>query len=168
MSQDKEKFISRPSFLNVSQTDALKGGIGVPALYISAATHVAPFLSKPNGLSQRYLVPFWHKVFSLLRLGTPVKGKFPISLLMAGAAVTLIFTASGSIWGNAAGNRYGYSNKEPRVQKRQLTGVYGRFASTHDNLLEFFGAFAAAAILASQNDAKGSFDNTIALIATMK
>lgn len=166
MSQDK--YTARRSFLNVSQSDALKGAIGIPALYITSATHVAPYLSKPNGLSQKYLVPFWHKIFSLLRLGAPIKGKFPIALLMAGAVVTFIFTASGSIWANAASSKHGYSNKEPRIIKRQLTGVYSRFASAHDNSLEFFGAFAAAAILASQNDAKGSLDNTIALIATLK
>jgi uncharacterized MAPEG superfamily protein len=167
MSQDKNVTPSR-SFLNVSQSDALKGAIGIPALYISAATHVAPFLSKPGGVAQRYMIPFWNQVFSVLRLGVPSKGKFPIALLMAGAVVTFIFTASGSIFANAASNKHGYSNKEPRIQKRTLTGAYNRLASTHDNMLEFFSAFAAAAILASQNDAKGSLDNTLALVATMK
>lgn len=167
MSQERKE-APRSSFLNVSQSDALKGAIGIPALYISGATHVAPFLSKSGGISQKYLVPFWSQIFSILRLGAPVKGKFPIALLMAGAVVTFIFTASGSIFANAASNQHGYSNKEPRVQKRMLTGVYNRLASTHDNMLEFFSAFAAAAILATQSDAKGSFDNALALVATMK
>ncbi|UZJ51990.1 hypothetical protein CBS101457_001310 [Exobasidium rhododendri] len=160
--------VSRSSLLNLPQSDALKGAVGVTALYIFGATHVAPYLSQENGLSQRFLLPIWLRAFSALRLGTPVKGKLPIALLVAGAAVTFIFTAVGSVAANAAGNKDGYNNTEPRIKKRQLTGVVGRFASTHDNLLEFFSAFAAAAILATQYDSKGSLDNQLVLIATVK
>lgn len=167
MSKDHHR--PRPSLMNVSQSDALKGLIGVPALYISAATHVAPFLSKEGGFAQRFLLPFWSKIFSILRLGQPAKGKVPIALLVAGATVTLILSASGSIYGNAASNKDGYSNREPRLQKRQLIGLHGRMASAHDNLLEFFSAFAAAAILAAQyDDTKGALNNQIALAATLK
>jgi uncharacterized MAPEG superfamily protein len=164
----KEEHISRPSPLNLPQNDALKGAVGISALYIGAATHVAPFLSQENGISQRYFLPIWLRVFSLLRLGTPAKGKFPIALLMVGAAVTFIFTAVGSVSANAAAHTQGYANKEPRIKKRQMTGLFGRMAATHDNLLEFFSGFAAAALLATQYGSKGTLDNQLALVALLK
>jgi len=168
MSKGSEHSNSRPSPLNLPQSDALKGAVGVTALYIGASTHIAPFLSQENGISQKFFLPIWYKVFAALRLGQPSKGKLPIALLVAGAAVTFIFTAVGSVSANAAFNKEGYANKEPRIRKRQMTGLFGRIASTHDNLLEFFSAFAAAAILATQYDSKGSLNNQLALIATLK
>lgn len=168
MSSKDPVHISEKSLLDLPQSDALKGFVGVSAMYVLAATHISPFLSQDNGLAQKYLLPLWSKTFSLLRLGVPVKGKLPVALLMVGAAVTFIFTASGSVAANAAGNKEGYANKEPRIRKRQLKGFVGRVASTHDNLLDFFPGFAAAAILATQYGSKGSLENQLALVATLK
>jgi uncharacterized MAPEG superfamily protein len=152
--------------MDLAPSDTIKGVFSVTALYVGASTHIAPYLSRQNGLSQKLFLPIWYRVFSFLRLGEPAKGKLPIALLVAGAAVTFMFSASGSVNANASAK--GYSNKEPRIRKRELTGLQGRIASTHDNLLEFFSGFAAAAILAAQYDTKGALDNQLALIATLK
>lgn len=168
MSKEATHENTHASPMNIPQKGAVLAAAQVSAIYLAGATIVSPYLSKPNGISQRFFLPFWLKTFSILRLGTPAKGKIPVALLMAGAAVTFIFTAGGSVSANAAGNTQGYNNREPRVRKRALTGLQGRIASTHDNLLEFFGGFAAAAILAAQYDNKGSFDNQLALVATLK
>ena len=168
MSKDHAAARATPSLMNLAPGDAVKGAVGVTAFYIGAATHIAPFLSQPGGLSERLFLPIWLRVFSILRLGVPAKGKVPIALLVAGAAVTFVFTAVGSVTANAAGNAQGYENKEPRAGKRSLKGLYARMANAHDNLLEFFPAFAVAAVMASQYDSKGTFDNQLALVATLK
>lgn len=136
------------------------------AAYVLSATHVTPFLIN-QGVVDRFIAPLLLRSFALLRLGAAASGRLPTALLTLAAANTFVLSAVGSI--TAVGYSVGWRNKEPRRAGRAaLSGLAARTCATHDSLLESFGVFAAAAVLAQFLGTAGQFDKELALAFFLK
>lgn len=140
--------------------------LGATAGYISSATHVVPFLIN-RGFVDKSITPLITRLFTLFGLGTVARGRLPTALLAASAANTYILSAVGAV--TAVGYAVGWRNKEPRRAGRAaLSGLPARACATHDNLIESFGVFAAAAVLAQSLGSTGQYDKELALAFFLK
>lgn len=135
--------------------------------YLSVSKYVVPLLTKKAGPVSLYLRPFWIRAFEILSIPVSPE-RLPVALLMVGFFSTWILTASASVAANGAGHKDGYVNKEPRIHKHKLEGVYHRITSAHSALIEFFPAFAVATALVQIYDSRGDLLNDVILLTTMK
>ncbi|KAF8208055.1 hypothetical protein K438DRAFT_1754800 [Mycena galopus ATCC 62051] len=114
---------------------------------------VVRFLASPSGFGAKLLTPLLAN--ALRRVSSNSASSIESSPQRAVALLTLfyvffvyILSAIMSATAQLLGNKTGYKNKEPRLNKRNLTsGVPHRMVATHEALYDIFPAYAIAAAL---------------------
>ncbi|KAJ7482733.1 hypothetical protein FB451DRAFT_1170593 [Mycena latifolia] len=126
-----------------------------PFWFLASSSSTIPlafFLSVPSGLSAKLLIPLLSKTLFKVSNGvSTVEGnpREAIVLLTAVYMTSVYFISAGmSIYGQLLGNKAGYKNKEPRLNKRNLpSGLPHRMVSTHEALYDIFPAYGVTAAL---------------------
>ncbi|KAJ7440327.1 hypothetical protein B0H11DRAFT_1827993 [Mycena galericulata] len=113
---------------------------------------ILSFLSAPSGLGARLFTPLLSNALLKVSDGTATVQNNPqkaIALLTAFyLASVYIGSATMSVTGQLLGNKTGYRNREPRLNKRNLpTGLPHRMVATHEALYDLFPAYAVTAAL---------------------
>lgn len=139
------------------------------SMYVGTAVFIVPRLAP---YSSTHLIPYWQALFQTIGLGDVSRGRLPIALLVAATFQTWVVTAILSVVG-AAYAQDGYVNKEPRSYKRNLRGFPARLTAAHEAILEFYPAFAVAAVLVQTLDhgivgGSAILINELALVASVK
>ncbi|KAJ6448863.1 hypothetical protein C8R47DRAFT_1171919 [Mycena vitilis] len=131
--------------------------IGMPlvtfSLYLSAIP-VLRFLSAPSGFGANFLTPFLSSALRSVSSSSATLERNPekaIALLSVFYMFMLyvcsaIMSATGQLLGNKGA---GYKNREPRLNKRNLSGLPHRMVATHEALYDIFPAYALTAALAA-------------------
>ncbi|KAJ7760902.1 hypothetical protein DFH07DRAFT_426638 [Mycena maculata] len=122
---------------------------------------ILSFLSAPSGFGARVLTPLLSRALIKASDGAPTVENSPqkaIALLTAFyLASVYIGSAVMSVTGQLLGNKVGYKNREPRFNKRNLSGLPHRMVATHEALYDIFPAYAVtAALLAASITAESS------------
>ncbi|KAJ7932965.1 hypothetical protein B0H13DRAFT_1856575 [Mycena leptocephala] len=127
--------------------------IVVVSSYLSAIP-ILLFLSSPSGLGAQFLAPILstalRRVSNSNLESSPQKA---IALLTVFYMFALyVCSAVMSATAQLMGNKTGYKNKEPRLNKRNLPpGLPHRMVATHEALYDIFPAYAITAALAASS-----------------
>ncbi|KAJ7330366.1 hypothetical protein DFH08DRAFT_312702 [Mycena albidolilacea] len=109
-------------------------------------------LSSPTGLGGRFLTPLLSSALHSVSDGASSVENNPqkaVALLTVFYVfVVYILSAIMSALAQLLGNKTGYKNKEPRLNKRTVAGgIPHRMVATHEALYDIFPAYAVAAAL---------------------
>ncbi|KAJ7126169.1 hypothetical protein C8R44DRAFT_121239 [Mycena epipterygia] len=126
---------------------------------------ILSFLSAPSGPGARLLTPLIsHALFAASNgAATPENSPQKAIALLTAFYLFAVYIASAimSSTGQLLGNKTGYKNKEPRLNKRSLaSGLPHRMVATHEALYDIFPAYAVAAglVAASANTPTSSLN----------
>ncbi|KAF8213980.1 hypothetical protein K438DRAFT_1956081 [Mycena galopus ATCC 62051] len=139
------------SLMDYPQNSSISFPIIVLACYLSAIP-LLRFLSSPTGFGGRILTPLLSSALKKVSNGassvesSPQKAVALLTLFYV--FVIFILSAIMSAEAQLLGNKTGYKNKEPRLNKRNVTtGLPHRMISTHEALYDIFPAYAVAVAL---------------------
>ncbi|KAI8872400.1 hypothetical protein GQ42DRAFT_74367 [Ramicandelaber brevisporus] len=114
----------------------------VTMLPILAATARLVYSNKLNAL----LTPFYTRILGIPLKSVPLAALFTLYLHTYFLSAFLALLSRAYHAARTPGG--GLDNNNPRAQKRTLTGVSARLNAVHENMMEAFGGYAAAVIVA--------------------
>ncbi|KAJ6535123.1 hypothetical protein B0H19DRAFT_1185026 [Mycena capillaripes] len=151
-----------------SNTTAIVFPIFVLSSYISAIPLIS-FLAAPSGPGATFLTPLLSHALRRVSNDASTLETDPrkaIALLTVFYMFTLyVCSAVMSATAQLLGNKVGYKNREPRLNKRNLpAGLPNRMVATHEALYDIFPAYAITAALASSSSLPPSLSPSTAKV----